>query len=660
MANKIVEEKIQNIGVETAKFFSGNKVLEEAVKAEVRSIINEDQIKTSREEIDDLAKIISEKLGIENNSEVKIEAKKIRIEVKKWTEKNKGEVFNYKKEEFNKKLEEETKKLNPDIKPEELAKVKELGNLVAENQIEKSVIDNQKDAALEFNKPLFSPGKLENAWTDLKGTVNFLQKTPEQISEIKNKYSSIKDQLKNVQIPTNLKEIRSFDGIVANLGNNKGNDLFSKTQKYLGWADRVDKLTGGWLNRTVSEAGLKIAGKIGNQAIQEFATNALGTMAKEGFQAGFKSVLNGVLSGGVKAAATTAAGGAATGAAAAGGAAATGATVAAGAAASATGVGAIVVAALAVLKKVKDIGNKIAEKLGISIKGFLEEKFGKVGGKVVSGLVSLVALPTLLLGSISMAFLGPALLIGGGGFFGYQMMQQNLVSSLNPPKGARNTTETPVNEGGGWDGVSCVNYNSNYPTTVETKTGINGLTLYLFETSGGKVMQLYDLGCIDSQYLVNVDMKYSNTAGNKLDSRVLPAFIAMYEAGQRAGLSPYELQLTSGYRSNQEEADVREWWRGIIENGINNGSYSGSSPAWNCEVYRDAYYDNLSLKEKIEKCLNQYTVLPGNSNHLTGRVADISVNTDAAYNWLQENAASYGFVYNYPLERWHWEYNPAP
>jgi len=421
MAYTIVEEKIENIGKETVKNLSGNKELEEAVKHEIRLIINEEKVKTNNEEVNDLAKIISEKLGIENNSEIKIEAKKIRIEVEKWCENNIKQVDDFKKEEFKNKFVEETKKLNPDLKEKQLESVKKYAEEISEIYVEKNEIDLCKNEILEANNQ-FSPGQLENGFTDLKGVVNFLKKSPEQIKGIKEKYNSIKNGLNDVKLP-NLKETRSFENVMANLNGSSGNNLFSKTQKYLGWADKVDKLTGGWLNKTVTDAGMKMMNKIGSQAVQEFASNSLGVLAKEGFQKGFQTVLKGIMSGGVKAGATAAGGAAA------------GATAAGAAAVSATGVGAIAVAALAVLKFVKDKVGKIAEKLGISSKKFLEENFGKVGGKIIGGIASVVALPALLIGAMSAAIIGPILIAVFGGLFVYQMFQGSLVSSLVPPKG---------------------------------------------------------------------------------------------------------------------------------------------------------------------------------------------------------------------------------
>ncbi|MFA7676110.1 MAG: hypothetical protein WCY28_01740, partial [Candidatus Shapirobacteria bacterium] len=384
----VVEEKIEDIALKSAKNLNGNKILEDQIRSEIRSIINEEQIKTSNEEINDLASTISKNLGIENNSETKIEAKKIWIELDKWKKEKIKEIEDFKKEEFKNKFIEETKKLNTDLKEEEVSSVKKYAEEIAAIFSKNNEIDDCKNEILEKNSQ-FSPGQLQNSLTDLKGIVQFLKKSPEEIKEKIETVKSIKEKLKDIKLP-NSRELRSFEKITATFNRNGENGLFSETQKYLGWADRVDKLTGGWLNKTVTEAGVKIVSKIGNQAVQEFATNSLNVLAKEGFQKGFQTVLKGIMSGGVKAAGTSvAASGAAAGA--------TGGAIAAGAATGPPGwIVAAAVLAIQIKKKIKDIGSNVAEKLGIGLKRGLEKNFGKVGAKIIGFIGPILALPTLI------------------------------------------------------------------------------------------------------------------------------------------------------------------------------------------------------------------------------------------------------------------------
>ncbi|MFA6368840.1 MAG: NlpC/P60 family protein [Candidatus Shapirobacteria bacterium] len=452
--DKIKQEANLNLGE--------NKELKKELSSKIDSIVIEKEVKTVNEKINDLSKIISKNPEISGENESGIVAKRIELATEELVRQHPQEVEKLKKEKFKKSFEEETKKINPNLSEEQIKGVEEYSNLVAENSFGKNVLDDYQNEALEVNKELFSPGRLENAWTDLKQTINFLQKSPEEIKGIKEKYNSLKEVLKEINLPGGFKESRSFEKMMTVFNNPNTDQLFSRTKKYLGWADRVDKLTGGWLNKTVTDAGMKMVSKIGNQAVQEFATNALGQIAQLGFKDGATAVLNGILSGGVNAATTVgttatvgaagttaaAAGTAAAGTAAAGaagtaavGAAGTTAAVAGGAAISATGVGAIVVAAAAALKVVKNVVDKLAEKLGISTKKFLEENFGKIGGKIIGGVASIVALPAILMGAVSATVLLPILILVFGGLFGYPMMQGNLVSSLVPPKGATEYVE---------------------------------------------------------------------------------------------------------------------------------------------------------------------------------------------------------------------------
>ena len=466
-----VEQKIINLSENVKESLGGNDDFKSEIKFKVGSIIKEDQIKTSGEEIDDLAQTIAKELGRESDSEIKIEAKKIRIEIEKWKDTNSGDITNFKKEEFKKDFINEAKKLNPNLKAEELNQIKEYGQLVSNTLLNENILDNQKDVVLQANNS-YSPGKLENSWTDLKSLTTFLTKKPEEIKEIKNKYENIKNGLNGVNLPNN-RITRSFDNVLSGFDNQGISGLFSRTQNYLGWADRIDKLTGGWLNKTMS--------KVGGQLTGDFAKNSLGTLAEQGFQKGFSTILNGVLSGGVKAATS------------AGSAAVAGAEVAAGAAASATGIGAIVVAAMAVLKKIKEIGGKIAEKLGISLKKDLQEAFGKAGGAIINGAIFIVGLPVLLIGAVSAAIVAPILLLVLGGLFGYQMLMGNSISSLVPATNTTSISTSTSNESGA-------------PVSGQVGKTVNGL-----QYSGTKILNTQITYVDVSKSVIGMDLYYGNT-----------------------------------------------------------------------------------------------------------------------------------------------------
>ena len=328
------------------------------------------------------------------------------------------------------------------------------------------------------------------------------------------------------------------------------------------------------------------------------------------------------------------------------------------AALSTTGIGAIIAGALLAIGAIKGF----FKKMGISLSEALKRDLGKIGGSIVSVGIFIAGLPFLLLGAIGAVAAVPIVIIMFvfGGLFGYSTYMNGPISSMVPPKDVGDAPMENGNSGSDyvWDG-GCVN--RDYPTTVGTRVESDGQILTIFEqtnrNASGKIGQLYDLACVDPNNLVIVE-KYTKHSDNKLDRRIVDSFYRMYEAGQAYGLAENELRLTSGYRSNQEQGEVRADWQARIAAVFNQGEYSSSG--WDCEFLRDTYYDNLSIEEKIEKCTSQYAAKPGTSNHLTGRAVDLKVTNNTTLNWLKKNGVKYGFGYNYYKEDWHWEYNPAP
>ena len=113
-----------------------------------------------------------------------------------------------------------------------------------------------------------------------------------------------------------------------------------------------------------------------------------------------------------------------------------------------------------------------------------------------------------------------------------------------------------------------------------------------------------------------------------------------------AAAANVSLWLASGYRSVEEQET-------ILENAVQ-------------RRMRDGY----TREEAYENAL-QTIQLPGHSEHHTGLAVDFNdVSSDfrdtAAYKWLQENAAQYGFVERYPADKvditgidyepWHYRY----
>jgi hypothetical protein len=405
MAN-IVEDKISEISKQTAEKYSGN---EDEIRSIIRSIIIEDGVQTTNAEISEIANSI-------RTSDA--DAKTIRLAVGKWKENNAKEVIDYKKAEFDKDFESELRNNNPNLTEYQIKKAKEYGELIDDVFLEKTSIDDQKDKALIENKESFKEkeGLLPERWTDLQGITSLLNKEPEEVKHIRDEYNSLRNELGSVNLPSNRRQERSFDRIFSSFNNPEIESLFSQTKNYVS----------GWVNKGVTKIGQQFISKIGNQAVSEFASNALSFMSNGGgFQNGFAGLMKGIMSGGVRAGATAAASGAATGVAAgaaagavaAGEVVATGA-VAAGAGAATMGIGAIIVVAGAAIKKIKEIGDKIADKLGIGFDKELEGTLGKGGAKTVK---------------ITIAIVVPILFIF---MFVFTLFQgSNFASSEVPPKG---------------------------------------------------------------------------------------------------------------------------------------------------------------------------------------------------------------------------------
>ncbi len=636
---KLVEEKIEEIANRSKEVLEGNEKVKEKIVEEIKAIIREDEIKTKSEEIADLAKRVAQELKQENNSEIRIEAKKIVLEIENLKENYSQEIEVFKKSEFEEKFIEESLKLNPEIKPIEIEALKEYGKMVADNVVARSVIDGEKDSALINNSQDFSPGKLENAWVDLKTVNNFLVKDKQEIEIIKSKNIEIKRVIEKINLPTQLKEVRSFENIMAQFKDNRFNQLFNKAQNFLKLGNNISKISGNWTNKALLKGGEKLVSKIGNQAIKEFASNALGVVAKEGFKKGVETVLKGVLGKGVQAVAGKLLG------------------TAAATALSSTGIGALVVAGIAAGKKVLKFFENIANKLGINSKKFFEENFGKVGGAILSTATALISIPLLAIGTITAAAVLPVILLVFGGLFIYQQfIIAPMVSSLVPPK------EALVDE---IDGSTYDYVIGNFPITIR-KERVDNIDFYFFEEENrresGRINQKYDLAREDHSSLSILESKYTIDPQATLDRRVLPAFYAMFNAS-RSEIGGNELKLYSGYRSTEEEGFIRKGWEVEIKKNVIAGNYVGKSYyTWNCnDIFRDHLYDSFltTLEARINFCVNRYSTEATKSPHLTGRALDLVVNTSIGDSWLKANAANYGF-YNYSAESWHYEYNPDP
>ena len=141
----------------------------------------------------------------------------------------------------------------------------------------------------------------------------------------------------------------------------------------------------------------------------------------------------------------------------------------------------------------------------------------------------------------------------------------------------------------------------------------------------------------------------SATAVNKtLQTAACDAFLAMQKAAAADGVTVW---MQSGYRSVKYQTSLYEK---------------------KTQYYLNKGYDDAAAKEKAAAVVNP----PGYSEHNCGLAADLNspehtgldegFENTAAFRWLCEHAAEYGFILRYPqgaedateitYEPWHWRY----
>ena len=131
--------------------------------------------------------------------------------------------------------------------------------------------------------------------------------------------------------------------------------------------------------------------------------------------------------------------------------------------------------------------------------------------------------------------------------------------------------------------------------------------------------------------------------GKKVDSRIYPELQEMFNAARAQGCG---LFVREGYRTQEEQQQLM-----------------------NEKI--EAYENEGKSKPEAKKLAEQWVAIPGTSEHQLGIAVDINADTtkssrDDVYNWLEENAHTYGFIKRYPSnktditgvinEPWHYRY----
>lgn len=154
-----------------------------------------------------------------------------------------------------------------------------------------------------------------------------------------------------------------------------------------------------------------------------------------------------------------------------------------------------------------------------------------------------------------------------------------------------------------------------------------------------------------------IPIEYASREGMYLRKEVLAAFIKMATEGKKNGLNFKIISATRNFESQKKIWEDK--WNGntLVEDGKNLAKMNWPD-------------------EKIALKILEYSSMPGTSRHHWGTDLDINaLDNDFFkkgegkkwYDWMQANAANYGFCqpytagrpYGYKEERWHWTYLPV-
>lgn len=282
-------------------------------------------------------------------------------------------------------------------------------------------------------------------WKRFNNALDLFRKSSDEIGS---KFGSDK-------IPNGIKEVRVLEKMTALFKDSpKMLKLMNNAQQFVGFIEKVNAFPGNILVKLgVRDFGFKILGKIGGQAAVDFVQNSAAILAKQGTFNGLRSIFTGLLSKGSVAIGSTAGSGAAAGSVAAG----SGAAAAAGGGVAAVPVIGWIIAAIIALgiilkpvfKKINDWAKKTLNLNLNSVGDFFSKTLNLgTGGTVVAAgsfITLFSSLPNIIagVGSVIAPVFGCVVL----GSLTYSMFEQNLMSSLVPPRDMGNCVLKNENSG---------------------------------------------------------------------------------------------------------------------------------------------------------------------------------------------------------------------
>lgn len=397
-------------------------------------------------------------LGEEQVERVEMAVKSIRVQVTSWTENNKIELTKPQGDWFERNIVDSFVGENGQLQINEWRDVRQYAKLVRQIYYpsDGNQVDAYKNESMELARSRNqSPGKIDNAWNDLRGLTAMLRMKPAELNNFINNYRNAQEKLKGLNLPFKVGECRALDGLIKAIESSpQTRNFLIYAQKYIALNNSINKIGATILTKIgAKEVALKMVGKLGGQAMVEFTKNALVVFAEHGTTTGLKLILKGIVTGGVKAGAA----GAGAGAGASGGVAA---AVAAFQALPVVGqvillvVGAVVLIKSVVaplVKKIKKVLGSLNLELGMT--KFFKENFGNFVGGILNGAVKVgmvvVGMPALIIGTTMTAFLTPVLIIFFAVFVLYQFIfLPNLISSIVPPRYAGSGAGEEIGDGG--------------------------------------------------------------------------------------------------------------------------------------------------------------------------------------------------------------------
>jgi zinc D-Ala-D-Ala carboxypeptidase len=162
----------------------------------------------------------------------------------------------------------------------------------------------------------------------------------------------------------------------------------------------------------------------------------------------------------------------------------------------------------------------------------------------------------------------------------------------------------------------------------------------------------------DPQF-VAVETKYANRPGMFMHKEAYEAFVKMHEAARADGVN---LVVVSAMRTFNHQ---RRIW----------------NDKWNGRQILEGNISATTISDPVERAREvlRFSAMPGTSRHHWGTDIDLNslVNSyfesgqgKRVHNWLQQNAASFGFCQPYTAhgnnrqggyeeEKWHWSYKPV-